>query len=129
MALLTPIMAAGTLGLFWLAQQNGGMNYARTVAFTTMAAFQWFQAFNARSNYQSVFAIGVFSNRWVLLGVGIAILLQIGAVHTPVGQLLFGTTGLSWTDWLWIVMVSGTIWVADEILKHLGVYGKPQRKK
>ncbi|MFH0871280.1 MAG: HAD-IC family P-type ATPase [bacterium] len=129
MALLTPIMAAGTLGLFWYAQQNGGLDYARTVAFTTMVAFQWFQAFNARSNYQSVFAIGVFSNRWVLLGVGIAILLQIGAVHTPVGQLLFGTTGLSWTDWVWIVMVSGTIWVADEILKQLGVYGKPQRKK
>jgi len=128
MALLTPIMAAGTLGLFWYAQQNGGLDYARTVAFTTMAAFQWFQAFNARSNYQSVFSIGVFSNKWVLLGVGIAILLQLGAVHTPVGQLLFGTTGLSWTDWLWIAMVSGTIWVADEILKQLGVYGRPPKK-
>ncbi len=128
MVLLTPFMAAGTLGLFWHAQQDGGLDYGRTVAFTTMAAFQWFQAFNARSNYQSIFSIGVFSNGWLLLGVGIAILLQLGAVHTPTGQLLFGITGLSWTDWLWIVMVSSTIWVADEILKRLGVYGKPPRK-
>ena len=126
MALLMPIMAAGTLGLFWHAQRNGGLDYARTVAFTTMAAFQWFQAFNARSSYQSVFSIGLFSNKWVLWGVGIAILLQIGAVHTPVGQLLFGTTGLSGADWLRIILVSSSIWVADEILKRAGVHGRPR---
>jgi len=129
MALLTPIMAAGTLGLFWHAQQNGGLNYARTVAFAAMAAFQWFQAFNARSTYQSIFSVGLFSNRWVLLGVGIAILLQLGAVHTAFGQMLFGTTGLSWMDWLSVILVSSSIWVADEILKQLGVYGKPKGKK
>jgi Ca2+-transporting ATPase len=128
MALLTPFMAAGTLGLFWHAQQSGNLDYARTVAFTTMAAFQWFQAFNARSHYQSVFSIGVFSNRWVLLGVGIAVLLQVGVVHTPLGQMLFGTIWLSWVDWLRIVMVSSSIWVVDEILKLLSVYGRPRRK-
>jgi P-type Ca2+ transporter type 2C len=125
MALLMPIMAAGTLGLFWSARQHGELDYARTVAFTAMAAFQWFQAFNARSNYQSIFSIGPFSNRWLLLGVGIAVLLQLGAVHTPVGHMLLGTTSLSWTDWLRIVLVSGSIWVADEVLKLLGAYGKP----
>jgi len=128
-ALLMPIMAAGTIGLFWYARQNGELNHARTVAFTAMAAFQWFQAFNARSNYQSVFAIGVFSNRWVLWGVGAAILLQLGAVHTPIGHMLLGTTALSWTDWLSIVLVSSSILVADEILKWLGVYGKPRSSR
>ncbi len=127
MALLIPIMAVGTLGLFWYATQNGGLDYARTVAFTTMAAFQWFQAFNARSNYQSIFSIGVFGNRWLLMGVGMAVLLQLVAVHTPVGQMLLGTTGLLWTDWLLIILVSSSIWLSDEILKLLGVYGKPQR--
>jgi len=129
MALLMPLMAAGTLGLFWYARQQGELNYARTVAFTTLAAFQWFQAFNARSTSQSVFSIGVFSNRPLLLGVGAAILLQLGAVHTWIGQSLFGTTGLSLADWLLIVAVSSSIWVADEVLKRLGVYGKPQMSR
>jgi Ca2+-transporting ATPase len=124
MALLMPLMAAGTLGLFWYARQQGELNHARTVAFTAMAAFQWFQAFNARSTSQSVFSIGVFSNRPLLLGVGAAILLQLGAVHTWIGQRLFGTTGLSLTDWLLIVAVSSSIWIADEVFKRLGVYGK-----
>jgi Ca2+-transporting ATPase len=129
MALLTPIMAAGTLGLFWYEQQANNLDYARTVAFTTLAAFQWFQAFNARSNYQSVFSIGLFSNRWLLVGVGIAIVLQIGAVHSPVGHLLFRTTALTGFDWLLIVLVSSSIWVADELFKLLGVYGRQPGKR
>jgi Ca2+-transporting ATPase len=129
MAILTPIMAAGTLGLFWYEQRANGLDYAQTVGFTTMAAFQWFQAFNARSQYQSVFSIGLVSNRWVLWGVGAAVLLQIGAVHTPVGQLLFGTVGLRWIDWLWILLVSSTIWIADELLKLLGAYGREPRRR
>lgn len=127
MVLLMPIMAAGTLGLFWFAGRKGDLIYARTVAFTTLAAFQWFQAFNARSNYQSVFTIGLFSNRSLLAGVGAAIILQIAAVHSPIGHRLLGTVGLSWLDWIRIVLVSGTIWVADEMLKRLGVYGKRPR--
>lgn len=126
MALLMPIMAVGTLGLFWVVGRKGELAHARTVAFTAMAAFQWFQAFNARSNYQSVFSIGVFSNRPLLAGVGAAILLQLAAVHTVIGHRLLGTTVLSWTDWLSIVLVSSSIWVADEILKWFGVYGKPR---
>jgi magnesium-transporting ATPase (P-type) len=110
-------------------RQNGELAYARTEAFTAMAAFQWFQAFNARSNYQSLFSIGLFSNRWLLLGVGLAILLQILAVHSSIGQMLLGTTGLSAMDWLRIVLVSGSIWVADEFLKLLGAYGKPRASR
>jgi Ca2+-transporting ATPase len=129
MVLLMPIMAVGTLGLFWYALRNGEPAHARTIAFTTMAAFQWFQAFSARSQYQSVFSIGVFGNRWLLLGVGAAILLQVGAVHTSVGHVLLGTTGLSWTDWLLIILVSSLIWVADEVLKRLGAYGGPRTRE
>jgi P-type Ca2+ transporter type 2C len=127
MALLTPIMAVGTIGLFWYSKESGGLDYARTIAFTTLAAFQWFQAFNARAAFRSVFAVGIFSNPWVLLGVGIAIILQIGAVQTSIGQMLFGTTGLSLGDWLLIVLVSSSIWVADELFKLMGFYGSPEK--
>ncbi|WP_028321637.1 cation-translocating P-type ATPase [Desulfatiglans anilini] len=129
MALLTPIMAMGTIGLFWYAGRSGNLEHARTVAFTTLAAFQWFQAFNARAAFRSIFSVGVLSNRWVLLGVGTAVILQIGAVHSPIGQMLFGTTSLALSDWLLILSVSSSIWVADEIFKLLGLYGNPERRR
>jgi hypothetical protein len=43
-------------------------------------------------------------------------------------QRLLGTAGLSWMDWLLIVLVASSIWVADEILKWFGVHGKPRGK-
>jgi Ca2+-transporting ATPase len=122
MLLLTPLMAAGTLALFW-AFRAAGLAHARTMAFTTLAAFQWFQAFNARSQHLSVFRIGLFGNKGLLLGVGAAVLLQLAAVYTPVGRLLFGLTALAWRDWLWILLVSGSIWVVDEVLKLVGLHG------
>jgi Ca2+-transporting ATPase len=126
MLLLTPLMAAGTLGLFW-RYRPAGLDVARTVAFTTLVVFQWFQAFSARSRHQSVFSIGLLTNKGLLLGVGAAALLQVAVIYTPVGRLLFGVTSLAWSHWLWIFLVSSSVWVADEVLKLLGVHGRPSK--
>ena len=122
MAVLSPLMAAGTLLLFWY-RRDAGLAHAETVAFTTLVAFEWFQALNARSLRLSVFAIGLFSNRWLLLGVGAAVLLQIAAVQTPVGQAILYTVSLPWTDWLLILLLSSSVWIADEVLKRLAFDG------
>ncbi|MEN6333922.1 MAG: cation transporting ATPase C-terminal domain-containing protein, partial [Phycisphaerales bacterium] len=79
--------------------RSGSQSHAQSIAFTTISAFQWFHAFNARSQYQSVFTIGVFTNRWLLVGIGAAVVLQVLAIHTTVGRAIFGTTPLSWQDW------------------------------
>ncbi len=125
MVLLAPIMAAGTLGLFAYELTIGSEQHAQTMAFTTLAAFQWFQAFNARSSKVSSFSIGLFTNRWLWLGVGTAIALQVLVVYTPAGQLLFGTEALTGIDWLLVVGVASSILVFDELLKRLGVHGRP----
>ncbi len=75
-----------------------------------------------------VFSVGLLSNRWLLLGVGIAIILQIGAVQSPLGHWLLGTVGLTPGDWLLIVLVSSSIWIADELFKLMGVYRIAEKK-
>jgi Ca2+-transporting ATPase len=125
LAILAPIMAIGTLGLFHYTRMGESLAKAQTVAFSAMVAFEWFQALNARSQYQSVFSIGLASNRWLLLGLGVAIALQVLVVHTPPGQWLFHTTHLGVLDWLLIMLVASSIWIADEVLKRLGVHGRP----
>ncbi len=123
MAILTPLMAVGTLGLFWFYHSGNNLALARTAAFTTLAAFQWFQAFNARSRTQSLFEIGPCSNRWLLLGLAVAVAAQVLTVQSPLGGWLFGTVPLGTIDWLWIMLVSSTIWIADELLKRFGITG------
>ncbi|HCX01723.1 MAG TPA: hypothetical protein DHO02_04855 [Syntrophaceae bacterium] len=58
----------------------------------------------------------------------LAIILQIGAVQGPIGQWLFGTVGLTPGDWLLIVLVSSSIWIADELFKLMGVYRIAEKK-
>jgi hypothetical protein len=43
--------------------------------------------------------------------------MQIAAVQSPLGHLLFNTVSLSAGDWMMILGVSSTIWVADEFMK------------
>jgi len=126
--LLTPFMAAGTLGLFLYDMRSSNYAFAQTRAFTTLVAFQWFHLLNARSFHLSVFRVGLFSNRWLAISLGIAVLLQLGAVYTGVGQLVFGTVPLSALDWLACIALASSIFIADEILKALGVHGKPPKQ-
>jgi len=122
MSLLTPIMAFGTLLMFWIFSQSdvpAQVAKAQTVAFTTLVAFQWFQALNARSEHQSVLKIGFFSNRWLIVGIAIAIVLQIFAVQTPLGHRLFRTEYLSLGEWLWILLVSSSIFIVEEARKFI----------
>ncbi len=117
MLLLAPIVAAGTMGLFIWNLKTGDETHARTVAFTTLAAFQWFQAINSRSEHLSVFSLGLFSNRWLIGGIALAVALQLGVIYTWAGQKLFDTVALTPADWVMIVPVAGSVWVADEVLK------------
>lgn len=121
-ALLAPIMAAGTLGLFALGW--GDLARARTVAFTTLAAFQWFQALNARTSRGSVLRVGLFSNPWIWAGIGAAVVLQLLVLYTPLGWTLFGTVPLGMREWALILPVCASILLFDEVLKALGVHGQ-----
>jgi Ca2+-transporting ATPase len=120
--MLAPVMAAGTLALFVYELDAGSYPHAQTMAFVTLSAFQWFQAFNARTSSQSLFSVGVLTNRPLLLSIGIAVLLQVGAVHTGVGRAAFGTVPLSGFDWFLCVIAASSILLIDEAFKALKVY-------
>ncbi len=122
-ALLALVMAAGVTAQFALDRQTSSVAHARTVAFTTLAAFQWFQALTMRSSRTSLFRLGLGSNQPLLLGVLVAIALQVLVIYTPVGPLVFGTVRLGPWDWLRIVALASSILVADELRKLIGRRG------
>jgi Ca2+-transporting ATPase len=113
------IMAVGTLSLFIFGLNTGGFVKAQSLAFVAIAYFQVFNALNCRSQRLSFFKVGPFSNRLLLLSVTAGILLQILAVELPFFQTAFGTTGLSVTDLLLVVLVSSSILIGDEIRKGI----------
>ncbi|MBN2050401.1 MAG: HAD-IC family P-type ATPase [Spirochaetales bacterium] len=120
LVILSVVMTLGTILMYRYELAAGSLPHARTMAFTILAVFQWFQAFNARSSRESVFTVGFFANPALLIGVGIAAVLQVLVIHTPLGEKIFGTAPLTGLDWLLIIGVCASITVADELIKLIG---------
>jgi Ca2+-transporting ATPase len=110
-------MAVGTLWMFSRANRNGSLIYAQTFAFSTLAMFQVFNALNCRSRRKSVFQLGFFKNRYLMGAITASVLLQVAAQYVPFMEAALGTVPLSLVDWVWIVLVSSSIFIADELRK------------
>lgn len=113
-------MSLGTFFLFKWELPRVRLEEARTIAFCVLVAFQWVNALNSRSDQQSIFKLGLFSNRWLIGGIGLAILLQLMVVYLPIFQKLFYTVPLGMDDWAVVILVAGSIFVAEEVRKAIG---------
>jgi Ca2+-transporting ATPase len=81
---------------------------AQTMAVTTVIVFQVSYLLNCRSLRDSIFRIGVFSNPWVFVGIGITLTLQLAFIYAPPLQAVFGTAPLDLQK-LGISTVAGVI--------------------
>ncbi|MGQ9721350.1 MAG: calcium-transporting P-type ATPase, PMR1-type [Candidatus Jordarchaeum sp.] len=118
MCVSTLLLYSFTLGVF----SSFGINYAelelaRTIAFTNLVFLQLFNAFNTRSRRESIFKIGLFSNKYLVLGTIISVVLQLAVVYLPPLQILFRTVSLSPLELGVVILVSSSILVGAEIMK------------
>jgi len=128
--LVSVLMAVGTLGLFAFELSQGvELIEARTVAFTTLVFFQFFNALNARSENQSIFTKGLLSNSYMLGGIALGIALQLAVLYVPVVQPLLETESLGLGQWAPIILVSSTVlWMAEIeklIRRRTGLIDRP----
>ena len=84
---------------------------------TVLTISQWFNAWNVRSEHQSVIHTAN-NNRWLVLGVFAAFALHIFAIYTPFMQEILRTTGLTLIEWLIIAVASLSVILAEEIRKY-----------
>ena len=88
MILVAVCMAVTTLVLYVIFSAQHDYEYGRTIAFCALVVMQWASAFNARSDYESVFRrIFVWSTPFYL-GLAFAISMQVLAVFGPLQELL-----------------------------------------
>jgi Ca2+-transporting ATPase len=110
-------MLIGALGLgLGFAYITQGLAQWQTMIFTATAFMQVFHALAVRSTYESLFTIGVFSNRMMWVVIGIITVLQLAALYTPLATFL-GLTALSLVDLLICVALGLVVFVAVELEK------------
>lgn len=113
------IMAIGTITLFHWENPDTNLDKARTMAFASMGIFQLINSFNMRSAKKSIFALGVFSNKYLIGAVAVCAALQVAAINTPFAQQIFKTVPLSLAEWGIVVAVSSSVLWIVEIRKLL----------
>ena len=116
MFLMALPMAIGTLYLF-KGYFETDITKALTISLTTLAVFQWFNAWNCRSESKSIFQMNPLSNKFLVGATVIVIFLQFAALYTPFLQKILHTTPLSLSEWLTIIPIAGSIILVEEIRK------------
>lgn len=92
---------------------------ARTIAVNIFVFGELFYLFNCRSLRYSIFKIGIFGNKKLLLGVFVMVLLQILFTYLPAMNTAFNSEPISLVDWLFILGVGLTIFFVIEMEKKI----------
>ena len=116
-AYLALLMGVGIYLVFNWAFPRVGLEEARTLAFCTMVCFEWFRAFNARNDERTAFSLGLLRNRWLVLAIAVAVLLQIAIVYVPFLQTAFRTVPLGASDWGIALAAGASLFVVEELRK------------
>jgi len=109
-------MVIGTLLLFQIAYEFD-LAKALTVSLTAMAAFQWLNAWNCRSEHRSIFSMNPFSNIPLVIATIGSILLQVAAVYFAPLQEVLHTVPLTLSEWGVIIGVAFSVIIVEEVRK------------
>ena len=114
-------MLMGAFGLFYWEHGPEGRNLgeARTAVVNVIVVVQAFYLLNSRSLTRSMFSVGVFSNRWVLLGLAGMATAQMLFTYTPLMNRLFHTAPVRAEAWLRIIVTGVAAYALVEFEKWL----------
>jgi magnesium-transporting ATPase (P-type) len=128
---LGPIQAVAAMSAFYFMYlTNGwrpGMEMAATglvyVTATTMThnavvTTQIGNGFAQRTNVESIFKVGFFSNRLLLWGILAECVVLVALTYIPFLQDVFNMGPLGPIDWVYLIALIPTLLIADEIRKY-----------
>jgi P-type Ca2+ transporter type 2C len=87
------IMSVVSIGAAWELWRLGDPAW-QTVLFTTLVFTQLAVALEARSEEESLFRIGLFRNRPMVLALVLTVVLQLVVVYVPAAQRIFATADM-----------------------------------
>jgi cation-transporting ATPase F len=100
------ILLVAAFGMYWWELAvYGDEAQARTVAVNVFVVVEAFYLFNSRSFTRSPFALGFFSNPWVIYGFAISIVLQLLLTYLPFMNKAFSTAPVGVLPWIKTIAV------------------------
>ena len=114
------LLLVGSFGLFeWELSRGTDLAAARTCAVNVFVFGELFYLFNCRSLVRSPFSLGLFSNPWLLAGVGAMIVLQLLFTYQSLLQTAFGSQALDLRQWGLVLLAAFSVFVCVELEKSI----------
>lgn len=92
---------------------------AQTMAFMVLSISQLFHALNLRSRTHSIFTVGVFKNKWLILTLVFGIVLQIMVTQIPFFHMILKTVSLDLLSWGIVIGLSFSVIIVNEASKWI----------
>ena len=121
------LMALLSLGPGYWYWRAGDPNW-QTMLFTTLTLSQMAHVMAIRSERQSLFKIGLMSNKPLLAAVSLTLVLQLALVYVPFLQVFFKTNPLPLPTLALTVALSSIVFVSVEIEKWIARRRQPETR-
>ncbi|MBB5788792.1 cation-transporting ATPase F [Jiangella mangrovi] len=134
MLLVSALLVGGSWWLFaWERTDGAGLAEARTAALNLFVVVAVFYLFSCRSLTRSAWRIGLFTNRWIVVGVAVQLLAQLALTYLPTMNAVFGTEPIGADTWLRILVIATlatTVVAVDKRLRRAPARGpKDDRRR
>jgi Ca2+-transporting ATPase len=111
------VMGGVTLGAQALAIRLGW--HWQTIVFNVLCLSQMGNVLAIRSEKQSFFSAGIFSNKALLIAVGLTFALQAALTYLPFLQHVFHTQALGWQEFFFVTLASSIVFLVIEAQKAI----------
>lgn len=98
---------------------HAGSSHWQTMAFTVITISQLGHVLAIRSEKESLFSMGIFSNKPLVIAVVVTFMLQMATVYVPALNPIFKTQALSMLELSLCLALSSVVFIAVEIEKWL----------
>ncbi|MFA5835902.1 MAG: cation-translocating P-type ATPase [Bellilinea sp.] len=115
--LIGSMLAAVSLAAGFWSRATGHPDNWQTMIFTTLTIAQMGNVMAVRSDLDSTFKIGFFSNRMLIGAVLLTVALQLAVIYVPFLQGIFNTRALPLIDLLVSLGLSALLFLGVEIVK------------
>lgn len=112
-----------TLIAFYLGWKYHGLDgeeavtYGRTMAFIVLTFSQLFYSLTMRNTKKTIFEVGFFGNKFLIVSIIVGILLQVGLININAIATIFKVTAIKLVDWDIVIVLSLIPVTINEFIK------------
>ena len=114
------LLGVAMTGLFVFGLMSRGVAEARSLVFAAIIVFELAFAFSCRSQNQTIFRLGVTSNKYLVAAVLSQLVLLLLIIYTPSVAPLFEVSRIDLGDWLLVIVAGMSGFVFAETAKAIG---------